>query len=385
MPDKGPLKVPVPLRRDNPPPRDSMGDFARRVVVAVLVTLLLVGLVAIICREIHILLLAFGGVLFGIFLSSLGDWTARLLKTRYGYGLTITILVLAGLASLLGWFLENRIANQIADLSKELPVSLGRIRDYLNTQPWGRYLLEKVPGATQSLPTPGQFSTLTGLVFEVAAFIVGAFVILFVGLFAAAQPEEYLAGLFHLVPIQYRDRIREAITAIVYNLRWWLVGQVILMILIGVTTTIGLWLIGVPLALALGIIAGLLEIVPYIGPWIAAVPALLMAVLLSPYHILIVGALYLGLHLLEGYVLSPLIQRGVVLLPPAFTLMMQVIMGDLFGFLGLFVAAPLTVTLVVLSKMLYVQDTLGDQAVEVPGEPCAPADNEADDSQPKVA
>jgi predicted PurR-regulated permease PerM len=357
--------------------RMSLGNFARRVVVGVLVAILLVGLVALIWKEMRVLLLAFGGVLFGIFLSTLGDWAARLLKVRYGFGLAVTLLLLAVAATLLGWFLETRIANQIAELSKELPVSLGRIRDYLNTQPWGRYLLEQMPTADHPLANTSQFSTLTGLAVEVGAFFAGVFIILFVGVFGAAEPQEYLSGIFHLVPHRYRARLHEAMAALLYNLRWWLVGQVALMVMIGASTTLGLWLIGVPLALALGIIAGLLEIIPYIGPWISAIPALLMALLLSPYHVLATGALYLGLHILEGYILSPLIQRGVVLLPPAFTLVMQVILGDLFGFLGLFVAAPLTVSLVVIFKMLYVKDTLGDKAVDVPGEP--------DGNLPKVA
>jgi predicted PurR-regulated permease PerM len=165
---------------------------------------------------------------------------------------------------------------------------------------------------------------------------------------------------------------------VIFNLRWWLMGQVVLMIVIGVTTTLGLWLIGVPLALSLGIIAGVFELVPYAGPWLSVVPAALIALLMSPTHLLLVLGLYLFLHMLEGYVLLPLMQRRVVLLPPALTLVAQVLLGELLGLRGLFVAAPLTVAVVVLLKMLYVEDTLGDKDVEVPGEaangkPAAPA------------
>ena len=141
------------------------------------------------------------------------------------------------------------------------------------------------------------------------------------------------------------------------------------MVIIGVTTAIGLALIGVPLALSLGLIAGILEAVPYLGPWLSAVPAVLMALLLSPVHVLATLGLYLALHILEGYVLLPLIQRRAVHLPPALTLLTQVLLGQLAGFMGLFVAAPLTLAAVVLVKILYVQDTLGDETVSVPGEP----------------
>lgn len=120
----------------------------------------------------------------------------------------------------------------------------------------------------------------------------------------------------------------------------------------------------------LGLIAGIMELVPYIGPILSSIPAALIALLISPLHMVLVLALFLALHLLEGYVMVPLIQRGrTVILPPALTLVGQVLLGDLLGFRGLFVAAPLIVTVVVLVKMLYVEDTLGDVCVEVPGEP----------------
>ena len=141
------------------------------------------------------------------------------------------------------------------------------------------------------------------------------------------------------------------------------------MVAIGVSTTVGLWIIGVPLALTLGIIAGVFELVPYLGPWLSAVPAALMALLVSPTHLVATLVLFLALHVLEGYVLLPLVQRRAVLMPPALTLIMQVLFGELLGLMGLFVAAPLTVAAVVLLKMLYVEDTRGDEAVDVPGEP----------------
>ena len=117
------------------------------------------------------------------------------------------------------------------------------------------------------------------------------------------------------------------------------------------------------------IIAGVFELVPYLGPWLSAVPAALMALLVSPTHLAATLALFLALHLLEGYVLLPLVQRRAVLMPPALTLVTQVLFGELMGLMGLFVAAPLAVAIVVLLKMLYVEDTLGDEAVDVPGEP----------------
>jgi predicted PurR-regulated permease PerM len=214
-----------------------------------------------------------------------------------------------------------------------------------------------------------QFLHVKDLLSGTTESLVTAVVIFFVGVFGAAEPALYREGLLHLVPAGHRRRAAEAVDAVAFNLRWWLLGQVFLMVAIGVSTTVGLWVIGVPLALTLGLIAGAFELVPYVGPWLSAVPAALMALLVGPSHLIATLALFLALHVLEGYVLLPLVQRRAVLMPPALTLIMQVLFGELLGLMGLFVAAPLTVAAVVLLKMLYVEDTLGDEAVDVPGEP----------------
>jgi predicted PurR-regulated permease PerM len=190
-----------------------------------------------------------------------------------------------------------------------------------------------------------------------------------VGLFGAAEPGLYRAGLLHLVPPPQRPRVGQVVDAIALNLRHWLLGQVLLMIVLAITTALGLRLIGVPMALTLGLITGVLALIPYVGAWVSAVLAGLIALLSGPHYLAYTLGLFLFLHLLEGYVLLPLIQRQAVHLPPALTLVGQALMGEMHGAIGLFVAAPLTVATMVLLKMLYVEDTLGDEAVDVPGEP----------------
>jgi predicted PurR-regulated permease PerM len=351
------------------PPRESMGDFARRVVVATLVILLFVTLAAVCWKGIGILLQAFAGVLFAIFLTALSNWLSRVTRLSYHLSLVVVVLGLLLVTGGLGWLLASRLSTQISELWQKLPESLQQLHDYLAQFTWGRTLLQQIPKSPEKTVDVGDFSRMTGLISGVASFVVAVIVILFVGIFGAAEPALYRSGLLHLVPPAHRPRTAEAVDAVVFNLRWWLVGQFFLMVIIGVTTTVCLWAMGIPLALTLGLIAGFLEIVPYLGPWLSAVPALLMALLVSPWHVLAVGGLYIGLHILEGYVLLPLVQRRSVLLPPALTLVSQVLLGGLLGLMGLFVAAPLTVACVVLMKMLYVEDTLGDQGVNVPGEP----------------
>jgi predicted PurR-regulated permease PerM len=185
--------------------------------------------------------------------------------------------------------------------------------------------------------------------------------------FGAAEPEVYKQGLLSIIPQSRRQRVGQALDAIGYNLRWWLVGQFTLMVTLAVTTAVALWLIGIPMALALGMLTGILEMLPYIGAWLSAVPAALVALLLGPWDLVMVLGLYLGVHILEAYLLAALIQRRAVHLLPALTLVGQIPLGEVAGVLGLFVAAPRTVVAVVAVKMLYVEDALGDESLRAPG------------------
>jgi predicted PurR-regulated permease PerM len=312
---------------------------------------------------------AFAGMLFAVFLTALSDRLSRRTRLSYRWSLVVVVLALVSVTGGLFYLLGSRLSSQISELTQTLPRSVEQIKAYLMQFAWGKYLVENAPGAAGGITEAGTFSQVTGFISGVAAFLEATVVILIVGIFGAAEPGLYKAGLLHLVPPRHRPRAVEAVDAIAFNLRHWLVGQVVLMVIIGVTTSCSLALIGVPLALALGIIAGIMEMVPYVGPWISVVPAAMIALLKGPHYLLYVAGLYLALHVLEGYVLLPLIQRRSVQLPPALTLVAQVLLGELAGILGLFVAAPLTVAAMVLLKMLYVEDTLGDEAVNVPGEP----------------
>jgi predicted PurR-regulated permease PerM len=316
---------------------------------------------------IHVLLLTFAGALVAIFLSACSDWVSSKTGWRRGLSLAATIAVVTLFAVGFTWLLGARLADQAAELVQQLPKSRQQIEHYLDAHPWGRAILERLPKAAESLAQNGQLSRVTGLASGAAGFVLAIVVVAFVGIFGAAEPGIYKSGLIHLFPISRRKRAADAIDAVIFNLRSWLVGQGILMVLVGLTTTIALLLLGIPLALTLGVLTGLLEVIPYIGAWLSAVPAALIAFQLGPTYALITLAVYLGVHIFEGYVLSPLIQRRALHLPPAFTLVTQVLLGETLGALGLLIAAPLTVTVVTLVKIFYVRETLGDKTMQVPG------------------
>ncbi len=352
----------------------SLAGFAIRVVVTVLILLLAYLLV----RGVEVLLLAFAGLLFAVFLSSLSQWLSRRTRLPYAAALAAVLAFLVLVIGGLGWLLASRLAAQTVELSDKMRQSLRQIRDYLNSFPWGHHLLEKAPQVAESLVQSGEFARVTGLVSGVASFLVAGVVIVFVGIFGAAESATYQQGLLAVVPHRQRRRVAHAVDAITQDLQGWLVGQVALMLMVGATTAFGLWLLGIPEALTLGLIAGILELIPYVGAWLAAVPSALIALLLGPWKLVMTLALYLGIHILEGYVLAPLVQRRAIHLPPILTLLSQVLLGNLVGVLGLFVAAPLTVSALTLLKLFTGEDPPGDETVQAPGRPIAPANCEGE-------
>lgn len=308
-----------------------------------------------------ILLYVFAGVLLAVLLRGLSTRLSEHTRLPLGLSLALVILlIIAGIAAA-GYLLAPRTSEQLNQLATQLPVELQRIETPLEQSAWGKSLLSHFqPGAGGSAETQAMvgrvFGVASGTVDVIAAFVI----VIFIGLYLAADPGTYLAGALRLVPPPRRPRISEVLHEIASILRWWLIGRILSMTIIAVLSAIGLWLLGIPLALILGILAGLLAFVPYVGSVTAAVPAILIGLAQSPQRALYVILLYLGIHLVEGYILVPLMQRRMVHMPPALTLAAQVIMGTLFGIVGLALATPLVAGSIAALRMLYVEDVLHD-------------------------
>jgi predicted PurR-regulated permease PerM len=185
-------------------------------------------------------------------------------------------------------------------------------------------------------------------------------IIVFLGIYLAAQPKLYVDGLAGLFPRGMRRRICEVLTELGETLKWWLIAQGIDMFIIGTATAVGLWALRVPLALTLGVLAALFNFIPNFGPIISYVPAVLLALVDSPEKAVYVTILYIVLQNVEGYLLLPLLQRGAVDTPPAILIASQVLLTLLVGGLGLALSAPLTACALIVVKMLYIHDVLGD-------------------------
>jgi len=194
--------------------------------------------------------------------------------------------------------------------------------------------------------------------------LVDAVVVVAAALYFAAAPEMYANGLVRLVPIPYRGRARAILGEMASTLRWWTLGQLVDMVVVGVLSTVGLRLLGVPLPYALGALAGLLTFVPYFGAILAAVPAVAVAATVSLQTAGWVVGVFLVCHGVEGYIVAPYVQRRTVDLPPALTILSMLVLGALFGPLGLAVATPLAAVALVGVREVYVRDTLGDATVD---------------------
>ena len=201
---------------------------------------------------------------------------------------------------------------------------------------------------------------LFGFFTSTLAAITGFILVMFLAIYIAADPRVYHDGLMHLFPHGARRRAGEVLTAIATVLRKWLVAQLIAMLVIGTVTTIALLVLRVEAALPLGILAGLLEFIPTVGPLLSAVPAVAMGFVDSPQKALTIAIVYGVIQLLENHLLIPILMKEGVDIPPAVTILAQALMAMVFGFLGLLVAVPMTAAAMVAVKMLYVQDVVGD-------------------------
>jgi len=388
------------------PPATTPGErsFARRALIATGIAIGLAALAMFLWYSMYVLMLAFAAVLVGVLLRGAAEWVATKLGIGAGWSLGLVVLSLVAFFVLLGIFVAPSIVKQVENLADRLPESLRRAEDTLRRQSWGRRILgdqntgpqdmaaaQQRPAtqpatqpSTQPTSQPATQPTLVAKVVEagtgpdavqratrmanrVLQGVLALFVVLVTGIYLAASPRMYVKGLLLLVPHARRPRYREVLGRLAFTIRWWMIGQLVPMVAIGILTAVGLKLIGVELWLILGLLAALFNFIPNFGPLISGVPAFLLALAQSPTKAMWVVALYIVAQSLEGYVLTPMVQRRAVELPPALLILFQVLAGLLLGALGVVLAAPLLAVVVVAVKMLYVEDVMGDDA-HVPGD-----------------
>jgi predicted PurR-regulated permease PerM len=324
--------------------------------------LLIFGGILYLFRQVFLVLfIIFAGILFAILLSALTDLVKRITRLPRGWSLALTIFILVLLTAGGSWLMGSALGTQITRLINRLPEALKVIEDFLSRYGWGKELLSLLPSSQELLPLGrGLLGNITGFFTNTFGVLAGFVLVFFLGIYLAAEPNPYIEGLLSLFPSERRDRIREILQLLGQALRWWLIGRALAMTAVGVMTVFALWVIGLPLATTLGLIVGLLTFIPFIGPTLASVPALLVALLEGPYMVLWVVIIYVLIQQIENQIFTPLIQKRAVFLPPAVLLSAQLLIGILFGFMGVLFASPLCIIVVILVQTLYVQDVLGE-------------------------
>lgn len=346
-------------------PPQAQRRLAKRVSLINGLAILFVALAAAIVLAADALLLVFACILCAILLYKLSEIMARRFHMNRKLALTIVVLLLAAIIGFGGWAVAPQIAEQSTKLAKEIPAAVERLQGAVQQHPLLKRIASELPPPEQIVKQMGAMVPNAGLFFGgVLGAIGNVIIIIFVGIYFAASPQLYTNGAIRLVPQSKRPRAREVQQELGHTLASWLLGKAASMLIVGVATTIGLSMLGVPLALILGVIAGLLDFIPYLGPIMAGVPAVLLALSISPDLALYTVLLFVGIQLVEGYVLQPLIEAKAADLPPALVIVMQLVFGTLFGFAGVALATPLAAGLAVLVKMLYIEDVLGDRPAQ---------------------
>jgi predicted PurR-regulated permease PerM len=341
-------------------------DTAQHALVYVAIAVSVVVTLVLLWYAIDVVLLAFIGILLAILLRAPADWLSERfgLSERWSLGIVgaVVLVLLIAAAALFG----QGVLAQSVQLVDRIPEIVDTLKQRLAESELGSRLSALIDSSGLFAGGDGQFiGRGLGLIGSTFGAIANVLIVVFFAVFMAAQPKPYVEGFLFLVPRQRRKRAREVLYEIGNVLRRWLVGQSLLSVCVATLTAAGLALIGAPFAIALGLLAGLMEFVPYIGPFVAAVPAILVGFAEGPELALKIALLFLGIQMLESYVLAPVIQHKAVYLPPAAILFAQVLMGAIVGALGVAVATPLAAAVMVAVSMLYVEDALGDKNAKV--------------------
>lgn len=338
------------------------GDLVR----AALTVLFVVVIFQLIWSARLLVLTAFLGVLFGLSAGRATDWICTRVRIKRPAVAAMVVFGSALLLALIFAWSFPTLVEQSQDLRTKLPEAAANLERWIATrQP---KLLDAVAPATPdgssrlvaALQTHAPVLTdfAFGIVQSALTVIAGLVMVVFLALYIAADPDTYRRGVLLLVPIEHRERIGTVLTSLGAALRTWFATQLIAMLVIGVVTTIALAIIGVRGALPLGVIAGIFEFIPNIGPMLSAIPAILMGFVDSPQQAGIVVIVYWGIQFLENNLLIPYLMKEQLDLPPALTLITQVVMAFVFGFLGLFVAIPMLAVIVVAVRAFWVEDDL---------------------------
>ncbi|HEY3777533.1 MAG TPA: AI-2E family transporter [Rhizomicrobium sp.] len=295
-------------------------------------------------------ILAFGAVIAALLLHLLARLICTKVPLALGWALALVTALLFLIFAGCLWLFGSSLVSQFGDVLKKIEAgqrNLGVLRQFVH----------------------GPSSLLGGMVPHVLtsglAVAEYAIVIAIAGIYLAAQPALYARGVVLLFPSKLRADAEEALEKIGATLTYWLIGQMIVMLIVSVLAYFLMLALGLPNPGVLALIAGLSEAVPYLGPFLGAVPAVLVALTIGFNKAIWTVAGYIGIHILEGYLIVPLLQRRLVHIPPALILLSILVSQLLFGFVGIIFAGPIAVVAYTAINLLYLRNVL-EERVNLP-------------------
>lgn len=314
-----------------------------------------------------VLLLVFAGILVGVLLHGGGAAVAERLGLDERVGLLVFCVGLVGSLALFGLVAAPFLAEQFDELWRKIPEAAENFSQRLERYSLTREVLETVDAKDLATSAGQRSGTAINVVFATLVSLGNAVIVIFLGIYLAISPRLYMRGFAALFPPRHRPRIIAMLSETGVALWGFMTAQFISMAVVGVLTWLGLWFLGVPLAPVLGVVAGLFAFIPNLGPILGTAPAALLALMQGPSVALQVIGLTLLVQTIESYLITPTVQRETVDLPPAVTIAAQLLMGVLYGTLGLALATPLAAALLRVLRIFYVKDHLEREEARLPG------------------
>ncbi len=349
-----------PVARFGPDPDDAR--FVRRVLILIVIA----GVCWALLRAGDLLILAFGSILGAIVIHAIADLYAARLKVPANAALGLGMATMLALLGFLAWLFAVAFRDQVVLLVTEGPAIVAKFAAQMSISPIGAKIVSAMKAAyagSQAVRDIG------GLVRGGGEIAVNFLILLFGAFFFAANPAVYERGFLLLVPPGKRAAAEDALFDVGSTLKLWLRAQLIQMTTMGVLVGLGLWIAGVPSAPALGLLTGLSEFIPYVGPIAAMIPALGLAATQGSTPVLWVLAVFVGVRVVQSNLITPFVTNQVIAIPPAVTLFTIIGIGYVFGLFGLFFSAALLVVIFTLVRSVYLREVLGEP---IPRSPHAP-------------
>lgn len=342
---------------EHPDLRSRSAASSAKVATSTVIVVAILGAAWLLVELSGFLLLIFAALVFAAIFDVMTSKTCSILRMKRGPALALSVLtvlaVFAGAFTLFG----AQLAREFDTIRESIPPAIDQMEGFLESYGLGQPARDLLDGGSSDL---SDYAVQAGGYMLSLGNGVANFVLVVVGaIFIASDPGVYRRGLLLMMPKRAEDTVAEALDDAARGLRGWMVGQAVSSLVVACFTWAGLAILGVPAAGGLGLIAGLLDVIPMIGPIIAGVPAVLLAFTVSPTVALWTIGLFVVVQQLQGNFLQPMIQKHAVAVPPAVLLFAVVASGILFGFLGILMAAPLTIVVYVMVQRIYVRTILG--------------------------